>query len=126
MVVISIIGLLATIVAMNLEGPQIKAHQQKVRSDVKALDHSITLFHMDMSRWPSSLDELVMPCGEGWTGPYIEAKAVPKDPWKREYVYRMVDDGSGIRPYSIGSFGADGTPGGVKDNQDIFPMEEVQ
>src|SRR5579859_5861202 len=72
MVVIAIIGLLATIVSMNLTRTRERANATKVVADVKSLDHAVVLFQMDLGRWPASLDELVTPGGSDWRGPYIE------------------------------------------------------
>jgi len=51
-----------------------------------------------------------------WAGPYIE-KAIPKDPWGHEYIYRFPGE-HGDGPDII-SLGQDGQPGGEGFAADI-------
>lgn len=118
MVVISIIGLLSTIVAVNVLKNKGKAAGQKCKADFKAFDDAIILYHNDCGRYPGSLEELITPSGEGWDGPYIKggSKALV-DPWKRPYMFQLI--GGGDPPYVISSYGGDGSPGGDGENKDI-------
>src|SRR6059036_1718226 len=56
------------------------------------LGGSLQLFYQDCGRYPTSregLEALVRNPGLGsWRGPYLNRGIVPKDPWKRDYVYR--------------------------------------
>jgi general secretion pathway protein G len=124
MVVISIIGLLSTIVTVAVVKQREKATIAKVYTDVKQLDHAIALFHLDTGTYPQALQDLVHPGVSDWHGPYVEGgeKAL-LDPWKRPYVYQA-SGGSEEWPYTIGSYGADGVPGGVGESRDIFPHTE--
>jgi general secretion pathway protein G len=125
MVVISIIGLLSTIVTISVVKQRVRASQQKVRADVKQLEKVITLYHADVGRYPAALADLVRSTGEGWNGPYIEGgERALLDPWGRPYVYALTGD-SDDRPYTIGSYGADGVAGGKDGDKDIFPMSEA-
>ncbi len=123
MVVISIIGLLSAIVAVNVMKNKEKANAAKVRADVSVLGNAIKAYYLDCSKYPSGLEDLIQGSDEGWDGPYIEGgpKAL-RDPWKRPYVYSL--EGSGTPPYDIGSYGADGAPGGDGDNKDVFPLRD--
>ena len=56
MVVISIIGLLSTIVAVNVLKNKDKANASKVAADVKAFTDAITLYHNDTGQYPGGLD----------------------------------------------------------------------
>lgn len=123
MVVISIIGLLSTIVAVNVLKNKGKAAAQKCLADFKAFDDAIILYHNDCGQFPSSLEDLIQGSADGWDGPYI--KGGPKallDPWKRPYIYSF-QGGSGDTPYVIMSYGGDGAPGGDGENKDISSQE---
>ena len=50
-----------------------------------------------------------------WWGPYLR-KAVPKDPWGREYQYKAPGDHG---DYDVYSLGKDGREGGDGEDQDI-------
>src|SRR5688572_12867466 len=72
MVVISIIGLLSTIVAVNVLRQKGRANADKVRADVKGFDDAITLFHLHTGQYPGGLEDLIQSSAEGWDGPYIK------------------------------------------------------
>jgi general secretion pathway protein G len=113
MVVVSIIGLISTIVAVNVLAQREKASVSKARADMAAFSNGIKLFYMDHNAYPSSLEDLLVPPG------YLEdGREVLLDPWRREYHYAQ--PGADGRPYSIWSYGAEGTPGGEDTNADIY------
>lgn len=118
MVVISIIGLLAGIVAWNMRGQSAKAKRAKVKADVKMLSDMVDMFQNERGQYPSSLEDLATRSEEG-DPPLIKSRDMLMDPWKRPYVYELT---GGDPPYQIGSYGADGAPGGQDENMDIFPM----
>lgn len=125
MVVISIIGLLSTIVAVNVLKNKDKANQQKVAADVKAFSDAIILYNNDTGQYPGSLEDLIAGSAEGWDGPYIKGGSrALLDPWKRPYIYQY-GGGSGDYPFDIGSYGQDGAPGGQGADADIFPLRET-
>ena len=125
MVVISIIGLLSAVVAVNVLKTQDKAKQKKCQADVKQLSTAIVGYRNDVGRYPQALEDLVQGSAQDWDGPYIEGglKAL-NDPWGRIYVYNY--SGSGSPPYELGSYGADGSPGGDGENKDIFPLADTR
>jgi general secretion pathway protein G len=120
MVVISIIGLLAGIVALKVTAVGAKAKKKKVIADVSVFDNAIKLYKVENGRWPQQLEDLV----NNPQGSYIDngAKAMI-DPWGFHYIYQYT--GTGDPPYRIGSYGADGQPGGApgSEEEDIFPHE---
>ena len=120
MVVIAIMGLLATVVAVSLI-PQVGvAKVHKVAADFHSIDDGLQLFKLQMGRYPRTLDELwTAPSNNSgkWQGPYLrDVPPSPRDPWGNEYVYTP-PLGSG--DYLITSYGEDGQPGGTGDNQDL-------
>jgi general secretion pathway protein G len=110
MVVIAIMGLLATVVAVNLMGRTYEAKVKKVMADFDAMKKAIQLFKLDSGRYPTQLADLWQSPGgaKNWKGPYIDAS--PKDPWGNDYVYTAPVGGS---TYIISSYGELGGPGGA-------------
>ncbi|WP_324809108.1 type II secretion system major pseudopilin GspG [Sphingomonas sp. LY29] len=123
MVVIVIIGLLATVVMINVLPSQDRAMETKARADIATLEQAMEMYRLDNLTYPSGsdgLNALVTPppslaqSGRYRPGGYI--KNVPQDPWGRPYQL-TVPGKSG--PFDIVSFGADGAPGGSDENADI-------
>lgn len=122
MVVIVIIGLLATVVMINVLPSQDKAMATKARADIATLEQAMEMYRLDNLRYPTGgdLNVLVSPAGGTDSsrfrpGGYI--KSLPKDPWGRPYQLAV----PGTRgPFDIYSLGADGAPGGEGENADIY------
>ena len=123
LVVMVIIGLLATFVVINVLPAQDKAMVQKTRADIALLESALDQYKLDMFDYPSedvgleALTELPngAPNAERYRkGGYI--KQVRNDPWGRPYIYRYPGE-QGV--YDLISFGADGQPGGEDLAADI-------
>ena len=93
MVVIVIIGILASMIVPNIMGSQERANVQKAVSDITALEGSLSLYKMDNYDYPSTeqgLEALVEqtviePEPRRFPeGGYI--KRLPQDPWGNDYV----------------------------------------
>ncbi len=124
LVVMVILGLLASIVLPNFFGQAKKARVRTATVQIATLGTALDAFALDTGRYPSSeegLQALVSePSGlETWDGPYLK-KDVPKDPWGKDYVYRGPSQG---QSYEILCYGADGTAGGEGDAADISSNE---
>lgn len=125
MVVIFILGLLTTIVVINVLPSQDRAMIQKARADIATLGQALEMYRLDNLSYPTSSDglqALVSPPASLTTtaryrqGGYI--KKLPEDPWGRPYQYDNPGrQGPGFDLYSLG---ADGAPGGEDDNADIY------
>ena len=119
MVVIVIIGLLATVVLINVLPSQDKAMQTKARADIATLEQAMEMYRLDNFSYPADLNALVQPPAGGdatryRTGGYI--KKLPSDPWNRPY--QLAAPGK-AGPFDITSLGGDGAPGGTGENADI-------
>lgn len=117
MVVIVIIGLLTTIVAINVLPSLGKANAQVAKTDIATLDQAVEHYRIDNVTYPPAaegLQALVAPRGTNSTGGYI--KKLPNDPWKRPYIYAFPGQHG---PFDISTLGADGVPGGTGENADI-------
>ncbi|GLO59560.1 type II secretion system protein GspG [Vibrio sp. MACH09] len=123
MVVVVILGVLASFVVPNLLGNKEKADQQKAISDISALEQALDMYKLDNSVYPSTdqgLEALVnKPSGTPEPRNYRNngyIKRLPNDPWGREYQYLSPGDNGTIDIFSLG---ADGEEGGEEANADI-------
>jgi general secretion pathway protein G len=121
MVVILILGLLATIVVQSLRGATDKAKRTKAMADIAELKTALDRYYIDNGSYPTSdqgLQALVSPPSQGGgaadppSDGYV--RRVPNDPWNNPYVYQS--DGN---TYTLKSLGADGAEGGTGKNADI-------
>lgn len=120
MIVLFILGLLAALVAPRLMGRVGKAKTKTAAAQIQLLATALDLFYLDVGRYPTEEEGLQAlyqrPANlPRWAGPYLN-KAVPKDPWGNPYVYKCPGERGS---YDLTSLGADGTPGGEGENQDI-------
>ncbi|HEX7820231.1 MAG TPA: type II secretion system major pseudopilin GspG [Sphingobium sp.] len=128
MVVIVIIGLLATIVAINVIPAGNKARVEKARADIATLEHALEQYRLDNLTYPSGgdgLNALLTPPGglpqpERYRqGGYI--KKLPDDPWGKPYLYAAPGRKGAFDIYSLG---ADSAPGGEGENADLYSSEQ--
>ena len=125
MVVIFIIGLLATVVLINVLPSQEKAMRVKAQSDIATMSQAMEMYRLDNLTYPGAADglaslrtppaNLALPQNYR-SGGYI--KDLPSDPWGRPY--QFASPGQAGHPFEIFSLGADGKPGGTENDADIY------
>ena len=126
MVVIVIIGLLATVVMINVLPSQDRAMATKARADIATLEQAMEMYRLDNLSYPAGgdgLNALVSPPPGAQPGRYRPGgyiTSLPKDPWGRPYQFAVPGRRS---PFDIYSLGADGAPGGQGENADIYGGE---
>ncbi len=118
MVVIVILGILASLVVPNLMGNKEKADRQKVVSDLVALEGALDMYKLDNSRYPNTeqgLQALVTaPAAEPHARNYPEGgyiRRLPQDPWGNEYQLLSPGQHGAIDVFSVG-------PDGMPDTND--------
>ena len=123
MVVIVIIGLLATLVALTVLPQLGRANAQKAKADIATLDQALELYRLNNLNYPATSDGLgaLVTAPPSLTDPtryqpggYI--KKLPKDPWGRDYKY---ENPGKHGTFDIYTLGADGAEGGTGENADI-------
>jgi general secretion pathway protein G len=115
MVVIVIIGLLATLVVPNVVRRLFAATRATAEANISTLAGACEDYAVEnMGRYPDSLEVLVQPDQNGHT--YLNRETVPLDPWGQPFIY---EPPSGGRKLNIISYGKDGSPGGEADDADI-------
>jgi len=119
MVVVVIIGILASMVVPNLMGSQERANEQKAVSDVGALETSLKMYKMDNYDYPTTdqgLEALVTQTDiepeprRFPEGGYVQR--LPNDPWGNEY--QLLNPGENGK-MDVFSMGPDGEPGTEDD-----------
>jgi general secretion pathway protein G len=120
MVVILILGLLATIVVQSLRGATDKAKHTKAQADLHELQTALDRYYLDSGFYPTTdqgLAALVSAPSSGRVptnyedGGYIQR--IPNDPWGSAYFYQS--DGN---TYTLKSFGKNGAQGGGGNGTD--------
>jgi general secretion pathway protein G len=124
MVVITIIGILASLVApkfmKQLEGAKVKT----TKAQMEMFSTSLDSFNIDVGRYPTETEGLKVlwlksKDIKGYDGPYLP-KAVDKDAWGNPYVYTQTSNEHG---FNILSYGKDGKEGGTGKSEDILLWE---
>jgi general secretion pathway protein G len=122
-VVIIVLGILATFVAPRIFGWVDEARRTQAKNQIASFSSALQLFYLDNGFYLSTeqgLKALVSPPTVGKLptnyrpGGYIDK--IPLDPWGNPYVYELLD---GAQAYRIWTYGADGQPGGEGNDRDI-------
>ena len=124
-VVVVIIGVLATLIAPQIIGRVDEARVTAAKQDIRTLGTALDFYKMDNFRYPTTdqgLRALVEkpddPSIRNWrAGGYLKSTTIPKDPWGNEY--RYLQPGTKGGAYDLYSFGADGETGGEGADADI-------
>ena len=126
MVVILILGLLATIVVQSLRGAADKAKKTKAQADLAEIKTALDRYYLDNGFYPTTdqgLSALVTPPTSGRVpgnyegGGYIER--LPTDPWGNQYVFQS--DGNTYELKSLGKGGGQGS-----DTSDVIDASQSQ
>lgn len=127
MVVIVIIGLLATIVALNVLPSGDTARVQKAKADIATIEDALELYKLQNISYPTTSQGLAAlstaPAGLAdpsryQAGGYL--KRLPDDPWGRPYLYASPGQHGQADVWSLG---ADGKEGGEGIDADITSWE---
>lgn len=120
LIVLVIIGLLASFVGPRYFGQLAKSEVKTARAQLVALEKALDHYRLDTGHYPAADQGLAAlnarPGNEvRWDGPYLDG-AVPPDPWGNAFVYTVpgVD-----REYDLHSLGRDGRPGGEGLDADL-------
>ena len=121
MVVIVILGILATLIVPKILNRPEQARRMKAKVQIANLQSALALFKTDTGRYPTTGDGLgalvADPGVRGWKAEgYLEGGKVPQDPWGRGYVY-LCPGSHG--DFDLKSLGRDGEEGGTGDAADI-------
>lgn len=120
MIVIVILGLLATVIMPRILNRPEQARRMKAKVDIRNIESALALFKTDTGRFPTTsegLEALVSNPGIKGYNPDAYLDKVSLDPWGTRYVY--LSPGIHKKDYDLESYGKDGEDGGTEDNADI-------
>ncbi len=119
LVVVVIIGVLATLIMPRFFGRVGTAKQGVAKQKLEVISQAVNLFRTDYGRFPNTLDELTQRPSdidaEAWHEPTVRAKDL-LDPWGRPFRYHCPGTHD---QYDVFSLGADDAEGGSGENADV-------
>lgn len=127
-VVIVILGILASLVAPQIMGNVDKALVQQAKTDMKSIETALKLYKLDNFNYPTTEQGLEALVSKTSIAPeprnfkkdgYLDR--LPKDPWGRDYIYISPGDHG---DFDIITYGRDGVPGGEDQDADIGNWNE--
>ena len=116
MVVVVILGILASIVVPKIMSRPDEARIVKAKQDVLAIQNALDLYKLDNGVYPTTDQGLMAlvekpttdPAPHDWK-PYL--KSLPKDPWGRDYLYLNPGQHGEIDVFTEGASGQSGGSG---------------
>ncbi len=120
MIVVVILGLLATTVMPKILSKPDQARRTRAMVDIRAIQQALGMFKTDTGRFPTTAEGLqALVSNPGLKGfdsdGYLEK--VPSDPWGNRYIY--ISPGIHSKDYDLESLGKDGEDGGSDKDADI-------
>lgn len=120
LVVMVIIGLLASYVGPRYFAQVGKSQVKTARAQIVALEKALDQYRLDTGHYPTTEQGLAAlitkPNNEKqWAGPYL-TKNVPPDPWGNPFVYKQPGDHG---EFDLSSYGSDGQQGGDGEAADV-------
>ena len=126
LVVVTIIGLLAALVAPRLWKKISGGKQVAAKAQIELFGTALDVFRLDIGRYPTSEEGLKAlrekpSAAENWQGPYLP-KEIPVDPWRTAYVYKSPGEHG---DYDIISYGSDKVEGGEGESEDVVSWKDI-
>ncbi|MBN2376891.1 MAG: type II secretion system major pseudopilin GspG [Sedimentisphaerales bacterium] len=121
MIVIVILGLLATIIMPKILNRPEQARYTKAMVEIKNIESALALFKTDTGRFPTTSEGLLALVSNSGniknynSDGYLDN--VPLDPWGNPYIY--ICPSVHGKYYDLESYGKDGENGGTDFNADI-------
>jgi general secretion pathway protein G len=118
LVVLVILGLIATAVAVNVVGSAEKARTERAKTDVQRIaSDGVEAYKVMRGRYPSTEEGLRLLIEERFLKPNSKEGKI-LDPWNNEYIY-LYPGQAHPDSFDVKSYGADGQPGGDGENADV-------
>ncbi|MEX2216770.1 MAG: type II secretion system major pseudopilin GspG [Phycisphaeraceae bacterium] len=123
LLVIVIIGMLATVLIFTVGGKTEGARIDTTNIAIKRLANAAEEFNLHTGAYPPDLDSLLKKpadekLGSKWRGPYIDSAAQLNDSWNNKFNYELMEAGAqnaGTKRFHIWSNGPDGQNGSEDD-----------
>jgi general secretion pathway protein G len=94
LLVLVILGVLAAIILPKFSGVSERSRITATVTQLSTFKTALDAYEVDMGSYPKGksgmLDLIQQPRDAvNWHGPYLQADAMPKDPWGNDYVYEL-------------------------------------
>jgi len=116
MFVFVLIGILATLVTVNVRYYLLKGKQNAARAEISSICTALETFFSANGRYPENGEGLAVLAVTSEKQPEPLLKQIPQDPWGHAYQYNKPGRSG---PYEVICFGADGRAGGEGADKDI-------
>ena len=121
MVVVVILGVLATIVTVSVTDYLVKGKQSAAKTEIAQISNALQLFFTEQDRFPATDEGLALLKQASPAHPNGILQGDLLDPWGNEYVYVY----PGLHgTFDICSYGANKQEGGTGGDADICSWEE--
>lgn len=121
MVVVVILGILATIVTVSVNDYLVKGKQTAAKAEIARISEALNLFYLDHDRYPDNDEGLAALKQTTPQHPQGILQGDLLDPWGKPYVY-VYPGVHGV--FDLLSLGADGQEGGTGADTDVVSWEE--
>ena len=116
MFVFVLIGILATLVTVNVRYYLLKGKQNAARAEISSICTALETFFSATGHYPDNSEGLAVLTHTSEKQPEPLLKQLPIDPWGHPYQYNRPGRSA---PYEVICFGADGRAGGEGRDADI-------
>ena len=113
LLVVAILGILATVAIMNVGGMSDEAREKATRTSIGAIEQAARMFEIRTGKYPDSIDQLTQPLGDR---PALLDKKAMNDQWGNPFTFKKTSNFIEIR-----SAGKDGA---MNTQDDILNVEE--
>lgn len=123
MVVVVIIGVLATVVTVSVTDYLVKGKQNATKAEIAQISNALQLFYTESDRYPDNDEGLVLLTRSSQAHPHGLLQGDLLDPWGHAYVYVY----PGVHgAFDLCSFGANGQEGGTGPDTDLCNWNTTQ
>ncbi|MDR3321399.1 MAG: type II secretion system major pseudopilin GspG [Synergistaceae bacterium] len=130
MVVVVIIGLLATLAVFNIIGSSQDARKRTTIVQIGNIEQALEMYHLSNGFFPTTDQGIQALVEKAATPPQPNnfprggyLKKVPRDGWNRDFIYKCPGDKG---DFDIISLGADGREGGDEFDADLSNWDSPQ
>ena len=121
MVVVVIIGVLATVVTVSVTDYLVKGKQGAAQAEIAQIGNALQLFYLEFDRYPDNDEGLAALKEKSPTHPNGILQGDLLDPWGHQYIYVH----PGIHgAFDLCSYGANGQEGGTGADVDLCNWKE--
>lgn len=121
LVVLVIIGLLASLVAPRVLGYLGEAKHDSAAMQIRSIESALELYFIDNGHYPTAAQGLAAlssapPLSPAWSGPYLKNAGALRDPWGNPFIYALDSDEAA---FTVRSLGRDAQEGGEGEDRDL-------